>query len=92
MDNSQAVSVLVGIVIPFVVSWLKSADWAPKGKFLVALIVSVVAGFATSWAAGNLVWAWDRAVIDAAIVVSVGQGFYRLILEDSGIDKKLTKL
>ena len=90
MDNSQAVSVLVGIVLPFLISWLKQSDWDHKGKFLVAVVVSVIAGFATSWAAGNLIWAWEKALIDAAIVISVSQGFYKLILEDRDWDKRLT--
>jgi hypothetical protein len=90
MDNSQAVSFLVGIVIPLLISWLKSCAWPQRGKVLVALVVSVVAGAATSWAAGNLIWSWDRALVDAAIVVATGQGTYKLLLEGSGIDRRLT--
>ncbi len=90
MDNSQAVSIIIGLAIPFVISLIKDTDWDRKGKFLIALFVSVIAGFATSWAAGNLVFVWSRALIDAAIVFSAGQVVFKMILEDSGIDKKLT--
>jgi hypothetical protein len=54
VSNLQIASAFVGIVMPLVVSVVNQTHWKSQIKGLVAILVSLVAAFLTSWIAGDL--------------------------------------
>lgn len=90
MTNSEALAIIVGLVMPLLVSWLKNSGWTTKQKFLFSVGVSLVLGAATSFFAGDLVISWEHALVDTAIVFIASQGTYKLWFEGTPLDKRLT--
>ncbi|MDO8704090.1 MAG: hypothetical protein Q7J84_04010 [Sulfuricaulis sp.] len=89
MTNPDALSILVGIGMPALVSWLKECDWPDKWKRILAGVVSLGLGFATSYFAGGLVLDWNHALIDTAIVFIAGQATYRLWFRNTEVNAQL---
>jgi VIT1/CCC1 family predicted Fe2+/Mn2+ transporter len=54
VTNLQIASAFVGLVMPLVVSLVNQTHWKSQIKGLVAILVSLVAAFLTSWIAGDL--------------------------------------
>lgn len=91
MSNADAWAVIVGVVMPFIISTLKNAAWPKQAKFALALGLSLVGGGLTAYFGGQLVFSWERALVDAAIVFTAAQAFYKLWIEDSQVDRLLTE-
>lgn len=90
MTNSEALAIIVGLGMPLLVSWLKNAAWSTRQKFLLAVGISLVLGFATSFFAGDVDLRWERILADMAIVFMASQGVYKLWFEGTPLDKRLT--
>ena len=54
MSNLQLTSAFVGFIVPLIVSFVNQSHWKPQYKGIVAIAVSALAAFITSWAAGDL--------------------------------------
>lgn len=71
---------LVGMVAPLIVRWLSGANMARKWKSFIAIIFSVVVGFASSFLSGNFnVYA---VLSSTAFAFSVSQVFYDQVFKD----------
>jgi VIT1/CCC1 family predicted Fe2+/Mn2+ transporter len=83
VTNLQLASAFVGIVMPLVVSVVNQAHWKPQAKALVALLVSVLASFVTSWIAGDL--NGKSFATSFLIVLGTTLTTYRVFWKPSGI-------
>ncbi len=90
MTNAEAWAVILGIILPFLVSLLKGCDWDRRAKFALAVALSIAVGAGDSYFAGNLVVSWEHALVDIAIVFGAAQVVYKTFLEDTVVDKALT--
>ena len=89
IDNSEAWAVIVGILMPLVISWLKDVSWPDRAKFYFSVGLCIVAGGLTSLFAGQLVFSWQNAVVDIAIVFLAAQVFYKGWFEGTGWERRL---
>ena len=89
MSNSEALSIITGLLLPIVISLLKSDNWDRLTKILVTVALSGIIGLANSYFAGQLVLSWDKALVDAAIVLTTASTTYTMILEKSGLEQTL---
>lgn len=81
MSNADAVALLLGIIVPFVVGLLAKASWPAAAKFVIALVVSGIAGAAALWSQDMLSdLSWETAVQTLALVVLAGQATYALFV------------
>lgn len=91
MTNADAWALLVGALLPFLISYLKKCKWQDRTKFLVGLGICAVGGIGTAYFAGQLALTPQRALIDIALCFLASQSIYRVFLKDSGIDVFLSK-
>lgn len=90
MTNAEALAIIVGLLMPLLVSWLKNSDWTTRQKFLFSVGISLVLGFATSFFAGDVALRWERVLVDTAFVFLAAQVFYKTWFEGTSLDKRLT--
>lgn len=71
---------LVGVVAPLIVRWLTGVNMARKWKSFIAMTVSVVVGFASSFLSGN--FNASAVMSSTAFAFSVSQVFYDQVFKD----------
>lgn len=54
MSNTQAIALIVGIAMPFVITILKQVGFPKWANLLIAAVSCIAAGVLTAWAAGQL--------------------------------------
>lgn len=91
MDASFTnVAVAAGVVVPFVVSYLKSKSWSQETKHLLSLIVSVVFAVAvTGYDKGFSVDAWQNFVANAGVIFTAAQVFYTQFFQKTELNYSL---
>lgn len=85
----ELISVILGVIVPFVTSLLKNCDWSRETKTLLAGAVSAV------FAVGGLVATGDLTLVNFGtnlpIVFASATAFYNLYFKDTTTDKKLSQ-
>lgn len=85
----EIVSVIEGVVFPFVASFLKGQHWDKNVKFVLSM------GFAVAVAAVSLVISgdltWNELLANSAIVWSVAQANYQLYFKDTAVETSLAE-
>ena len=71
---------LIGVIAPLIVRWITGARLSRKWKSIIAILVSSVIGFASSFLSGQ----FDTATILKSIAVcfSISQVFYDQVFKD----------
>ena len=71
---------LIGVIAPLIVRWITGAKLSRKWKSIIAILVSAVIGFASSFLSGQ----FDAATIlkSIAVAFSISQVFYDQIFKD----------
>jgi hypothetical protein len=93
MTNEQAIAVILGIVMPVIVSFLKDCGWSTRQKFWFTILICGIAGAGTAFYTGGLAFTFEGAqklLLDVAIVFSASQVVYKAYFEGTGLDQKLT--
>ena len=75
-------------VIPFAVTWLKQVTWADWQKFLLAAVLSAVAGFFTAYTGGQLLLS-GSIVQNAAVIFAAAQIVYYGAFRGLGLERAL---
>jgi len=65
---------VIGIVMPFIVEFLKRSSWTRPRKAAFALFCSVVAGLIATWITGQLNWA--NLLVTMTAIFTVSQMLY----------------
>jgi ABC-type uncharacterized transport system permease subunit len=89
VSNLQISSAFVGFVMPLVVSLVNQTHWRPQIKGLVAILVSLVASFLTSWIAGDL--NGKSFATSFLIVLGATLTTYRVFWKPTGIADSVEK-
>ncbi len=89
MSDSESWSVLLGVFLPIVISWLKNAGWPRGAKIGLAAALALVVGFGTSFFANQLIFSWQKAIVNTAIVFAAASTVYTTILERTGLEQVL---
>ncbi|PIV54899.1 MAG: hypothetical protein COS15_04595 [Caldiserica bacterium CG02_land_8_20_14_3_00_36_38] len=71
---------LIGVIAPLIVRWITGANLSRRWKSLIAILVSSVIGFASSFLSGQ----FDTVSIlqSIAIAFSISQVFYDQVFKD----------
>jgi hypothetical protein len=89
MSNSEAYALIIGLIMPFIISRFKSMDWDAKTRFWFSAILCLAAGAANAFINNQLVWNWNTAIVDVAIVFTAAKTFYDGWFKDTAIEKSL---
>jgi len=71
---------LIGVIAPLIVRWITGANLSRRWKSIIAILVSTVIGFASSFLSGQ----FDTATVlkSIAVAFSISQVFYDQIFKD----------
>ena len=89
MSNPEAISLIVGIVIPLVITIIKQAGLERWVNFVITILVCTAAGTATAWACGQL----DPANIlgSIAAVFAASQAVYAAYWKGSDVEAEVNE-
>ena len=84
---TEFLNLALGLLTPFVVSWLKQAHWPDWAKALLTLGIALLAGVLTTAVGGN----FDLRAISAnsAQIFTVAILFYKTYFQNSVINQHL---
>lgn len=80
MGNVEAAALIIGIVMPVILTLLKQVGWPPKVNFIIALVACAGAGVLTAWASG--MFTGTAVIVAIATIFSIAQVEYRLFFND----------
>lgn len=84
------ISVLVGAVLPVVVSLLKNVEWSRNWKTLFAVGVSFVAATISALLNGDIS-GWEEFIANLGVIHASSQVIYQGWFKDSNVDETLTE-
>ena len=84
---SASVAVAVGIVIPFLVSFLKDVTWSAKSKQALSLVISLAAAGAIAVFDGGVTA--TTLVANLGVIFTTAQAFYIQYFESTKVNMKL---
>lgn len=88
MEFETVVSVVLGFVVPFVVSWLKNLKWHKAVRVALAGAVSVVAATGSLFVQGELT-SWSSLAANAAIIWGVAFANYKAWFQNTDLNAEL---
>ena len=76
----QWLSGLIGVIAPLIIRWITGARLSRRWKSIIAILVSAVIGFASSFLSGQ----FDTVTIlkSIAVAFSISQVFYDQVFKD----------
>lgn len=89
MENENLImwNLIIGFLAPLVISVINQPQWTKKAKVYVMVIVSVIAGFVTSYFAGEFI---SKDIISSILITSVASiTAYQGIFKPSGVSDKI---
>lgn len=92
LTNSEAFALVLSILTPFLVSFIKQPNWPQWIKLGLAVGISVIAGTGTAYFDNQLVFTPLKAVVDIAIVLAGSQAFYLRWFKDTALEQKLSEV
>lgn len=69
MSNTEAIAILVGALMPVIITIVKQAGLNRWWNLVITILACAVAGTLTVWARGELAWS-NLAVVSATIFVA----------------------
>lgn len=76
MGKTEAAAIIVGIVMPLLITLVKQFGWPAKVNFIIALVSCAGAGVLTAWAFG--LFTGTAVIVAIATIFTVAQAEYRL--------------
>lgn len=91
-EATLLIGFLTSVVVPFVVSLIAKPDM-PKGqKLAIAILVSTVGGFLTTYAAGSFSGATVNPIVAGMAVFSAAQTWFASWFRGLGLDEALENI
>lgn len=85
------IELIVGALMPVIVEFIGKWITNTNAKFIVSLLLPLVAGAALNWQ--SLSVADVEAILGSgAVIFAAAQGVYKLYFRDSGLQKRIVKL
>jgi len=89
IDDAQIVlTAISAVVIPFAVTWLKSVTWPDWAKFVLAVVLSLVAGGLTAYVTGQIV-ATGSLIQTGSVIFTAAQVVYYAAFRGLGLERVL---
>lgn len=85
MDQSQALAVILIILIPFVAGLLTRATWPSWVRFSVVVVLSLAVGAGTLYYAGRLVFTPGNYLVVVAAIIGASQTVYVYLIRTTGL-------
>lgn len=87
----MGIEALVGLIMPVVIEFLAKWVKSTNGKFLVSLILPLLAGAAISWQQLSVVDV-EAILASGAVIFAAAQAVYKLYFRDSSLQKKIARI
>lgn len=87
MGNVEAMALIVGVVMPLIVTLVKQSGLDRRWNQLIAIVACALAGAGTAWATGQFTGTTVVAAI--AIVLATAQVNYNLLWRDTKTEEVL---
>lgn len=84
---SYPLAVTLGLLAPFLISFLKDVCWPDSTKAILAFVVCVVFGAATAYVSGGTTF--ENATTSVGIVFTVANLFYKTYFEHTHTNARL---
>jgi hypothetical protein len=85
-----SILVAAGVIIPFIVSFLKDVTWVPKIKQLVSFAVAAVfAVGVTVVDKGVQLDTWQALLANLGVIFTIAQVFYTQLIKDTSVNATL---
>jgi general stress protein CsbA len=89
-SNLAQLSVLVGALLPFLISVLTQVKWSANVKAVIAFAIAIVASALTTWVSGNFdLHNWATSLIAVYLAAQV---LYRNLWKPTGATGLVSKL
>ena len=85
------IEALIGVALPIVIEFLAKYIKGSSGKFIIALVLPLLAGIALNFESLSVIDA-EAVLASGAIIFTSAQGIYKLFFRDSKIQKRIVKL
>lgn len=87
------IAALAGIVVPFIVSYMKNTAWSAKTKQVVAVGISLLAAVGITFIDnGVAIGEWKDILINLGVIFSVAQVFYQQYFGGTSVNAKLESI
>lgn len=86
MDQSQALALILAIIIPFVAGLLTRATWPSWVRFAVVVVLSALVGAGTLFYAGGLVFTAEAYLVTVAAIIGASQTVYAFLIKATGLN------
>jgi len=94
MDRVTAAALIIGTLIPFIISLIKQAKLPRWANFVVTVAVCTGAGLLTMYAAGQLSWAsWSapNLLVTIGLIFAASQAVYGAFWRDSPVEAPINE-
>jgi len=71
---------LIGVIAPLIIRWITGVNMPRKWKSLIAILISAVIGFASSFLSGQ--FDFGTVLKSIAVAFSISQVFYDQVFKD----------
>jgi hypothetical protein len=91
--GNVGIAALAGLVVPFIVSYMKNTTWSAKVKQIVAVVISLVVALGiTVIDNGVEIGEWKDLLVNLGVVFSVAQVFYQQYFGGTSVNAKLENI
>lgn len=87
--NELTIDLVLGLVTPFIASFLKNPRWSDTVKVGLVVLVSVLLALAVEFSSGRLSWTIESILPSAATIFATATILYKTLLANTSINKDL---
>lgn len=87
MGKVEAAALIIGIVMPLLITLLKQMGWTGKVNMIIAIVACAAAGGLTAWVSG--LFTGTAVIVAIATIFSIAQAEYRLFWKGTDTEKLL---
>ena len=91
MTKTQLIAIVVGALMPLLISFVKQKSFPRWANMLIAIGACIAAGVVTAWANEQLYWGVDLWTT-IGIVFVAAQATYAAYWRDSGVETLLNRI
>lgn len=87
--NELTIDLVLGLVTPFITSFLKNPRWSDSIKVGLVVLVSALLAIAVEFSSGRLTWSIDQILPSAATIFATATVLYKTLLVNTTINKNI---
>lgn len=89
--SELTIDLVLGLVTPFMVSFLKNPKWSTSVKVGLTAVISILLAIAVEFSSGTLVWSIESILPSAATIFATATILYKTLIADTVLNGTLEK-